>query len=244
MSTLRHLFEEALAEDAKDDSEIKAFRMKKAGDGSFKGNPWHAGKTGRFTKFKREKEQTASFGVNTGSKYRRKGQTWDLVTKDCGSDGSTEDDPEGDPSGMTPNGSPQRSANVYSKGPSAKRGTCSANAFGGGKGVGTPEGRKQIQNLIKGKAAAGAGGRKAKKGAKQAAYYNPAFVEAQELFMARLMEGAETHPLEHVDYARNAIQEALQALISMPDAEDYDEIVESAEALAEIDEFLDYSDEG
>jgi hypothetical protein len=79
--------------------------------------------------------------------------------------------------------------------------------------------------------------------AQQAAAYNPAFAEAQELFMARLMEGAETHPLEHVDFARNAIQEALQALVSMPDAEDYEEIVESAEVLAAVAEFLDYSDE-
>ena len=83
----------------------------------------------------------------------------------------------------------------------------------------------------------------AQAGAKRAAY-EPAYIEsAENLFLSRLMEGQETHPLEHVEFARNSMKEALDALISMPGAEDFDEIVESAEGLASIIDFLDYDEE-
>jgi len=255
MSSLRQLFEEAMmyekkkkgASGLKTNKQIIAFRSKKAGDGSFKGNPWHAGKTGRFTKFKREQDQTASFGVNTGSKYRRYGKTWKQVTKDCGSDKSTpETGIKGNPAGRTPKGSPQRSAiNVWSKGPSPKRGNCTTDSFGPGLGKGTPEGKKQALNLQgtdkekdekEKKKQQRPGGRK--KGAAVTASY-----DSDDLFLSRLFEGGEQqHPLAYVDGAREASREALEALYAMPNADDYDEVVEAAEHLDYAAQLLDYEE--
>jgi hypothetical protein len=267
MSTLRQLFEEALTE------KIGSFDNNLANVQGYqktliKGGQWHGAPLAADGKH--QGKRTPNPYHDELGKFSQKddatSMSWGRGLRKAKMDGGEPSDTSkkaGRTSGSgkiyTSNKTKGYRAVAWAKGPSpdrvlARTGKTRANSLP----MASPSAaKKHLLNLIKGKgkvnikaarkakaAAAGAGGRKAKKSAQAAAAYNPAFAEASELFMARLMEGAETHPLEHVDYARNAIQEALQALISMPDAEDYDEIVESAEALAEIDEFLDYSDEG
>jgi hypothetical protein len=246
MSSLRELFQEALVnEDSKTggapskNPQIRSFVAKKksqpkgkAGAG-YKGNPWHAGKTGRFTKYNREKDQVMSLGVGTGNKYRKAGGKWDQITTNCGSDDSNET------TGIKGKSKGRSSKNPYSKGPDPERGTCMTNGKGGGKGVGTPEGKEQILNLIRAKKKAEKGKGKGQKGAAAIA----SSYDSDDLFLARLFEGGDNqHPLNYVDGARGAANNALEALYAMPDGEDYDEVVEAAEHLSYVADLLDYEE--
>ena len=273
MSTLRQLFEEALGEGRKAKAEKGGEASLKKGQlmhrrysaelkdgGQWPGGNIHHDEFGKFSDLPNStsvswgSKSLAKDGRDPGGSYGLKVKKGDQAGRMSGTAKRAvySKNGRGDPYTPKESNPPVKDRVVL------RTGATRANS----KRLGSRKDRlKQIANLVLGRTGTkakraewvkgqlkknptrGAGKTGSQAGAKVGAY-EPAYIEsAENLFLSRLMEGQETHPLEHVEFARNSMKEALDALISMPGAEDFDEIVESAEGLASIIDFLDYDEE-
>lgn len=133
---------------------------------------------------------------------------------------------------------PQRAAEIFAKKKAGATKKEQGRLAAAGKGLTAP------RKVVKRGASNRKKGKRGSAGGDMAYGGSMAYGEAEDLFMNRLLEGSsqDEHPLSKIDRARFAVAEALEALADVPDAEDYEEIMESAEALAQVWDSLNYED--
>ena len=267
MSSLRDLFEESILQEAPGDlykkgmDGIIGYRKRLKAGGQWKGgplgpggekvgkrspNPYHDA-LGRFTNLGKtgsKSPRSVSFGKGA-ARVALRGRK---VTKEITGTG----DDVGRGSGS---GKPRRSnktGGYQSTGranePSGDRvlaRTGSTKSQSGDEGLAhVPELEriKHLRNLWpnfgKGKAKKGKPKAQRGKGKKALA----ASFDSDDLFMNRLLEGDQEHPLAYVAGALGSAQEALEMLYDMPGGDEYEEVVEAAEHLKYATQLLHYEE--